>query len=148
LFSILGTTYGGNGTSNFALPNFSGYAPMSQGQGPGLSLYDLGETSGVTSVTIDSSTMPTHIHTLNGAGPQPVNNPQVVGTPANNAFLSASGPNFLYTSAPVDPQTLVNMAPNAIGPGPAGGGQPHSNQQPFLVLNFCIALRGIFPTRN
>ena len=146
LFSILGTTYGGNGQSNFGLPNFSGYSPMSQGQGPGLSLYVLGETSGEPTVTITNDTMPRHSHALNGAGPQPNNVAQIVGTPANNAFLSASGPNFAYTAPPVDPTTLVNMAPTAISF--TGGGQPHSNQQPFLVLNFCVALQGVFPPRN
>jgi microcystin-dependent protein len=146
LFSILGTTYGGNGTSNFALPNFSGYAPMGNGNGGGLSPYVLGEISGTTSVTIDNSTMPTHNHVLNAAAPNPSNQSQIVGTPANNAFLSASGPAFAYTNPPITPGTLVNMAPTAISP--TGGNQAHANQQPYLVLNFCIALRGIFPPRN
>jgi microcystin-dependent protein len=146
LFSILGTTYGGNGTTNFALPNFSGYAPMGNGNGPGLSAYVLGEISGETTVTIDTSTMPTHTHSVIGAVPTPANPAQVAGTPSSSAFLGTSGPNFAYTAPPVDPATLVNMAPTAISA--TGGGQPHSNQQPLLVLNFCVALQGIFPPRN
>lgn len=146
LFSLLGTTYGGNGTSNFALPNFSGYAPMGNGTGPGLSPYVLGETSGTTTVSITNNEMPTHNHTLNAAAPNPSNQAQIVGTPANNAFLSASGPAFAYTNPPITPGTLVNMAPTAISL--SGGNQPHTNQQPLLVLNFCIALQGVFPPRN
>jgi len=118
LFSILGTTYGGNGTSNFALPNFSGYAPMSQGQGPGLSLYDLGETSGQTTVTIDSTTMPSHSHTLNGAGPQPTNPAQVVGAPANNAFLSASGPTAYRAATPLRSTGPIMRADSTSNPRP------------------------------
>ncbi len=144
LFSILGTTYGGNGTTNFALPNFIGYAPLGQGQGPGLSPYSLGEVTGTTTETITMLEMPTHSHPLNAAAPSPANPAQIVGTPANNAFLSASGPNFAYTAPPIDPATLVNMAPTAISF--TGGGQPHENRQPYLVLNFCVALAGIFPT--
>lgn len=146
LFSILGTTYGGNGTSNFGLPNFSGYAPMGAGDGAGLSPYVLGEISGTTTVTITSDEMPTHNHTLNAAAPNPSNQAQIVGTPANNAFLSASGPAFAYTAPPITPGTLVNMAPTAIGL--TGGGQAHNNQQPYLAMTFCIALQGVFPPRN
>jgi len=146
LFSILGTTYGGNGQSNFALPNMSGYAPMSQGQGPGLSPYVLGETSGETAVTLTTQEMPAHNHGLNAAAPQPANPAQVVGTPANNAFMSTSGPNFAYTAPPINPGTFVNMAPTAITQ--TGGGQPHNNRQPYLVLNFCVAMQGVFPPRN
>jgi microcystin-dependent protein len=146
LFSILGTTYGGNGQTTFALPNFSGYVPMGNGDGPGLSSYVLGEISGAPTVTIDTTTMPNHNHGLNAAAPNPQNPSQIVGTPTNTAFLSASGPGSAYTNPPITPGTLVNMAPTAISL--TGGGQPHSNQQPFLVLNFCIALQGIFPPRN
>jgi len=146
LFSILGTTYGGNGQSNFALPNFSGYGPMSQGQGAGLSPYVLCEIIGTTTETILTPQMPNHTHALTAAGPSPANPAQVVGTPGNTALMSASGPNFAYTAPPIDPATLVTMAPTAIGV--AGGNQAHDNRQPYLVLNFCIALQGVFPPRN
>jgi microcystin-dependent protein len=146
LFSILGTTYGGNGTTTFALPNMSGYAPLNQGQGPGLSFYSLGETNGTTTETLLLTELPNHSHGLNFAVANPANAAQSVGTPANNAFLATSGPAFAYTAPPITPGTLVNFAPTAIGF--TGGGQPHENRQPYLTLNYCVALQGIFPPRN
>jgi len=138
LFSLLGTTYGGDGKSNFALPNMQGNAPMHPGQGPGLSLHDLGETGGSDTVTLLESEIPSHPHSLMGVA--------VVGTkslPTGNAFARVSGatPYLPPAGAP-----LVSMNANALTP--AGGDQPHNNLQPYLTLNFCIALQGVYPPRT
>lgn len=132
LFSLLGTTYGGNGKSNFALPDLQGSAPMQPGQGPGLALHDLGEVGGAETVTLLQSEIPLHTHgfsmserssdTLNPAG-------MAFGT-GNNIYVDDS--NSLTVS-----QTLP----------PAGGSLPHNNMMPYLTMNFCIALQGIFPPR-
>jgi len=138
LFSLLGTTYGGNGTSNFALPNLQGCAPMQAGQGPGLSLRDLGETAGEQTVTLLQTEMPAHSHGVQGGA----------GTgqasPANNAWGSGSklGGGSVY--AP--PGNNVNM--NPLATSIAGGNLPHNNMMPFLGLTFIIALQGVFPARS
>jgi microcystin-dependent protein len=137
LFSLLGTTYGGDGKSNFALPNLQGNAPMHPGQGPGLSLHDLGETGGSETVTLLESEIPAHSHIL-GAQNVPLGG---VATPAGNV-LSRPASGNLYGN--VNP-TIVAMAPEGIAP--AGGDQPHNNMQPYVTLNFCIALQGVFPPR-
>lgn len=138
LFSLLGTTYGGDGSTTFALPNLQGNAPMHPGQGPGLSLHDLGETGGSETVTLLQSEIPAHNHSL-GAQNTPL------GGVASGAGATLSRPasGNLYNVA--SPQ-LVAMAPQAIAP--AGGDQPHNNLQPYLTLNFCIALQGVFPPRG
>src|SRR5580765_3470890 len=135
LFSLLGTTYGGDGRSTFALPNLQGSAPMQPGQGAGLSLRDLGETSGVESVTLLTSEMPAHSHTLNTTN-EDGNNSQ----PANR-FIGRGQPLYITPSG-----NLQQMAPQMLSP--AGGGLPHNNMQPSLTLNFCIALQGIYPPRS
>ena len=138
LFSLLGTTYGGDGKSNFALPNMQGNAPMHPGQGPGLSLHDLGETSGSETVTLLQSEIPAHSH-----GVQAQNVPLGdVATPGGNT-LSRPASGNLYASAST---SVVPMAPQAITP--AGGDQPHNNMMPYLTLNFCIALQGVYPPRT
>ena len=138
LFALLGTTYGGDGKSTFALPNMQGNAPMQPGQGQGLSLRDLGEMSGVESITLLQSEMPLHTHTLRGNF-----NPGDVNDPSPARSLAASGTGFLYQST-----TNANLTQMAFqGLPPAGGGLPHNNMQPYLTLNFCIALQGIFPQR-
>ena len=138
LFSLLGTTYGGNGKSNFALPDLQGRAPMHPGQGPGLSLHDLGETGGSESVALLASEMPSHRHTL-GAQTVPL------GGSANPDAKTFSRPasGFLYAPG-TSPQ--VAMAPEAVAP--AGGDTPHNNLQPYLTFYFCIALQGVFPPRT
>lgn len=136
LFSLLGTTYGGDGKSNFALPNMQGNAPMQPGQGPGLSLHDLGETGGSQTVTLLQSEMPAHAHTLNASGGDG-NDPQPSGE------LLATGIGVGMYAAP-GPSAQLGFPAVA----PAGGGLPHNNMQPFLTLNFCIALQGIFPPRT
>jgi microcystin-dependent protein len=137
LFSLLGTTYGGDGKSNFALPNLQGNAPMHPGQGPGLSLHDLGETGGTETVTLLESEMPAHPHTLQcyGAVANRTN-------PAGNSIARAS------SGAPYAPAgpTSAQLAPQALTP--AGGDQPHNNMQPYLTFNFCIALQGVYPPRT
>jgi microcystin-dependent protein len=136
LFSLLGTTYGGDGKSNFALPNMQGNAPMHPGQGPGLSLHDLGETGGTETVSLLESEMPSHSHALlgqNAVGDTPVANGHVLAR-ATGAYQTNVGTN------------VVAMAPAALPP--AGGDQPHNNMQPYLTLNFCIALQGVYPPRS
>jgi microcystin-dependent protein len=139
LFSLLGTTYGGDGKSNFALPNMQGNVPMHPGQGPGLSLHDLGETGGSETVTLIESEIPAHSHTMI-ADVTPGNRTG----PATFALARATGATP-YVPASASPP-LVNMADNAITP--AGGDQPHNNMQPYLTLNFCIALQGVYPPRT
>ena len=140
LFSLLGTTYGGDGKSTFALPNLQGCVPLQQGQGPGLSLYDLGETGGASSISLLQTEMPTHYHSAlcsTNAGDQPSPGGNVwavakVGRQADNRYSATVG------SGP-------QMNPVALSP--AGGSLPHNNMPPYLVLNFCIALQGVYPSR-
>jgi microcystin-dependent protein len=139
LFSLLGTTYGGDGKSNFALPNMQGNAPMHPGQGPGLSLHDLGETGGSQTVSLLESEIPVHSHVMHASGDPADNN---VVTNAMAAKPLGRG-NNLYTTAS---GALVTMNFSAITP--AGGDQPHNNMQPYLTLSFCIALQGVFPPRT
>ena len=140
LFSLLGTTYGGDGKSNFALPDMQGNAPMHPGQGPGLSLHDLGETGGSETVSLLESEIPNHSHAMNSL-PAPGNRT----APASNSMARVQGTTGPYIPAAPAP-TLVNMADVAIAP--AGGDQPHNNMQPYLTLNFCIALQGVYPPRT
>jgi len=136
LFSLLGTTYGGDGRSTFALPDLQGLAPMHAGHGAGLSQRALGETSGSATVTLLQSEIPQHTHPLNAQ-----NAPGDTSSPAGSAYARAIG------ATPYQPPggAQVAMAPQAVGF--AGGGQPHNNMQPYLTLSFCIALQGIFPQR-
>ena len=137
LFSLLGTTYGGDGKSNFALPNLQGNVPMHAGQGPGLSLHELGETGGTETVTLLASEMPGHTHVL-GAQTTRVG---AVASPAGATLGHPATGNLYVAGSP----TLVATSPTAIAR--SGGGQPHNNMQPYLTLNFCIALQGVFPAR-
>jgi len=138
LFSLLGTTYGGNGTSNFALPNLQGCAPMQAGQGPGLSLRDLGETAGEQTVTLLQTEMPAHSHTAQAStGPDST-------TPTPNAWASGQkGFGNFYA-----PSGNNNTQMNPFALSIAGGNLPHNNMQPFLGLMFIIALQGVFPARS
>jgi len=139
LFSLLGTTYGGDGKSNFALPNMQGNAPMHPGQGPGLSLHDLGETGGSETVSLLESEIPGHSHTVMANA--------AVGnrtTPAANAISRVTGSTPFVAGSPTPP--LIQMSPNSVAP--AGGDQPHNNMQPYLTFYFCIALQGVFPPRT
>jgi microcystin-dependent protein len=144
LFSLLGVNFGGNGTTTFQLPDLQGRAPIGFGQGPGLSSYEIGETGGVESAPISSGSYPSHSHTLFAAastatGNQPGGLIEAEGQSggrgaANLALYSASG-------------AATNLAPTALTTA-AGGSQPHNNVQPYLALNFCIALQGIFPPKS
>ncbi len=140
LFSLLGTTYGGDGKSNFALPNLQGCAPMQAGQGPGLSLRDLGETSGEQTVTLLQTEMPAHTHTV-----QCVSAGGGTNSPANADWAGGGrGAPPMYT--PSVPGKQVPM--NAFSTSIAGGNLPHNNMPPFLGLTFIIALQGVFPARS
>jgi microcystin-dependent protein len=135
LFSLLGTTYGGDGKSNFALPDLQGRAPMHHGQGPGLSPRDLGESAGSDYVTLLTSEIPQHTHLARATtAPADATNPQ--------GALFAAAEERMYSPR----GTLWAMHPSVVGE--AGGSQPHNNLQPYLTFNFCIALQGVFPPRS
>lgn len=150
LFSLLGTSYGGNGTTNFQLPNLQGTAVVGVGQGPGLSPYVAGETAGTESVMVDRTTIASHSHSFFATS--------VVGSVATApgsqlAFAQTSGgggkgaaTNTATIYSPNPGQATTGLSPQAIGF--TGGNQPHNNMQPYLTLNFCIALAGVFPPRN
>jgi microcystin-dependent protein len=137
LFSLLGTTYGGDGKSNFALPDMQGNAPMHPGQGPGLSLHDLGEVGGSETVTLLQSEMPSHPHTVLSV---PGNFAANTNVPNNTAFAKTAQGN-IYTPF-ANPGALSGQTI-----APAGGDQPHNNMMPYITLSFCIALQGVFPAR-
>ncbi|MDB6025630.1 MAG: phage tail protein [Verrucomicrobiales bacterium] len=139
LFSLLGTTYGGDGKSNFALPDLQGRAPMHPGQGPGLSLHDLGETGGSETVTLLESEMPSHPHTLRTHNSDQAD----AQNPSASTSLAQSANGFAYQST-VN-QNLTTLADNALVP--AGSDQPHNNMMPYLTFYFCIAMQGVFPPR-
>jgi microcystin-dependent protein len=137
LFSLLGTTYGGNGVSTFALPNLNGRAVLHPGQGPGLSDYVLGESSGAENVSLLQSEMPSHAHTLLGQ-----NADGGFNNPTNHTLGGSSGGLPQYALTPPN----VDMHPDSLLD--AGLGQPHNNMQPYLTLNFIIALQGVYPPRS
>ena len=138
LFSLLGTTYGGNGQTTFALPDLRGRFPMSSGQGPGLPNYTLGQVAGQPSVTLSPNEMPAHAHAtgVNAASAATTKNP-------NNAIPAFTAAGSSYGTA-----ADLTMSPSMVNVGIAGGSQPHDNMPPYLTLNWCIALEGIFPSRN
>ena len=135
LFSLLGTTYGGNGQSNFALPNLEGSAPLHPGQGPGLSLYDLGQQSGTETVTLLQSEIPSHNHTLRDSlETAEVNNP--------------SGGSLATASAAIYSTNALNTTMSPAALSLTGGSQPHNNMMPYITFYFNIALQGVFPPRT
>jgi len=129
VFSILGTTYGGDGRTNFALPNLQGRVPVYKGNG-----IVLGESAGEQAHTLSISELSAHTHTPVGSSSNPT-----TGNPTGNLWASLGSGGYLPT-----PNTTMNPASIL----PAGGNQPHDNMSPYLVLNFCIALQGIFPSQN
>lgn len=145
LFSLLGTTYGGDGKSTFALPNMQDNAPMQPGQGQGLSQRFLGEMSGVESITLLVSEIPLHTHSISASNAEPASDAPAGELPARGFWDSGSESGQLAFYTPASGAPRVNMAPQALSL--AGGGLPHNNMQPYLTLNFCIALQGIFPAR-
>jgi microcystin-dependent protein len=136
LFSLLGTTYGGDGRTTFALPDLEGRAPMHPGQGPGLSLHDLGETGGAETVSLLTSETPSHNHIVTAA--------------QGDANAQAPGGELLATGVggivAYGPGNTVMLSDQALAP--AGGDQPHNNMQPYLTFYFCIAMQGVFPPRG
>lgn len=138
LFSLLGTTYGGDGRSTFALPDLQNRAAMHPGQGPGLSQHDLGESGGSASQALISAEIPAHAHGLKAVAA-----PGTSTTPVNSGLARAPGTAALYGAASTINSTL---APSAINT--SGGSAEHNNMQPYLVMNFIIALQGVFPPRS
>ena len=137
LFSIIGTTYGGDGRTTTGLPNLQGKAPMHPGNGPGLTSRRLGETGGVESVTLSEAQMPAHTHTL-GVVPAPGNQDDASNT---ETLSRAVGANLFTPSA-----NLEAMADETLPS--TGGSQPHNNMQPYLAINYIIALQGVYPSRS
>lgn len=131
LFALLGTMYGGNGVTTFALPDLRGRAGMHVGQA-----HSQGEQAGIESVALSAAQIPSHAHPANASS-----NTGIQGSPSGGFWAQDSSGNVVYNSA-----GGAAMAANALGN--AGGGQPHNNMQPYLVVNYCIALQGIFPSRN
>jgi microcystin-dependent protein len=139
LFSLLGTYYGGNGTSNFALPNLQGKVPIGFGQSSTGTFYDLGQESGTEGVSLDMSQIPTHTHSAN-ADVTPTN----VAAPAGNAFAKTANDLNVYSDKS---DKVVQLNSAALTPF-QGGNLPHNNMMPFLTLNWIIALNGIYPPRQ
>jgi len=137
LFSLLGTMYGGNGTTTFGLPNLQGYSAMQQGQGPGLSQRDQGEIGGEEKVTLLQTEIPVHTHALHADAIDLADTNEV----SPNASLAQSKGGTLY-------QTTSNVTLGQQALAMAGGGQSHNNLQPYLTVNYCIALQGIYPPRS
>lgn len=140
LFSLLGTQYGGDGKSNFALPNLQGSVPVHGGQGPGLSEYFIGQSGGTDTITLLESEIPAHPHAMMAN-----NQPGQVNTPAPALTLARSQGGSAYIPANPAP-ALVNMSFQTLAP--TGGSLPHNNLMPYVTLNFCIAMQGIFPPRS
>ncbi|HKA20827.1 MAG TPA: tail fiber protein [Blastocatellia bacterium] len=134
LFSLLGTTFGGNGQTTFGLPDLRGRFPNSSGQGPGLSSYDLGQVGGTESVTLTINQLPAHTHPVAPA--------------ASTNAPSASKPTGNYPAAGNFYDSATNAAMGSFPSGPTGGNQPAGIINPYLTLNYCIALEGIYPSRN
>ncbi len=145
LFSILGTQYGGNGTSNFALPNLQAMVPIGQGTGPGLTPFVPGETGGEQTHTLLLNEMPSHSHPLNALPVTSVNTTPAAGSQTSEGRGGGRGASFnVNTYTTNGPGTTLN--PAAVGG--AGGGASHDNMQPSLTMNWCIAMAGVFPPRS
>ncbi|HXC54205.1 MAG TPA: tail fiber protein [Rhizomicrobium sp.] len=142
LFSLLGTTYGGNGTTTFGLPDLRGRLPVHFGQGAGLSNYTMGEVEGTESVTITSSTMPMHVHV-----PTASSNPAGITTPGGNLAAGLTTPwTRFWVSNANKTGNPVQLNPAILGM--AGGNQPHENRMPAIAISMIVSLVGIFPSRN
>jgi len=147
LFSLLGTTYGGNGVQTFALPNMQGRLPMNQGTGPGLTPRVIGEMSGTESVTLLSTQMPIHNHAFNATSDTGIlTGPSEKALPAAPVNPSPPPPATFYVVPGTSTMNVVPMAATSVGLD--GGNLPHENRMPFLCVNFIIAVEGIFPSRN
>jgi len=154
LFAVIGTTYGGNGSTNFAVPDLRGAVPMGQGSGPGLPPAPLGLSTGAETVTLSISQLPQHTHTLKTITGPYRNDGSFTGAPAAGASwvdryfdLSSGQPQVVQAYDPsAVPTNRVQMAPQAISP--YGNGQPHENRQPFVVVRYCICFAGTFPPHS
>lgn len=144
LFSLLGTTYGGNGQTTFVLPDFRGRVAVGTGTGPGLPQVTLGEVAGTATVTLLQTQMPAHTHALTGSLTMQAAGDGTLSTDASNRRI---GPGAFYSASAAD---LVNMAPlnGTLTAANTGGNQPFSIMQPYLGMNYIICLEGIFPSRN
>jgi microcystin-dependent protein len=140
LFSLLGTMYGGDGKSTFALPDLQGNTPIFWGQGPGLSDYFQGEIGGVDNVTLLQSETPFHTHQMRADTLDPAD----TNTPSPTASYAQSAGGTLYQDNPADPAAFLDPLATQL----VGGGLPHNNLMPYLTFNFCIALQGVFPPRG
>jgi microcystin-dependent protein len=141
LFALIGTTYGGDGNSTFALPDLRGKVAVNQGQGPGLSLYTVGQVGGVETVTLTPNQLPAHSHAaLLRANAEDANSGE-----ANGKTLALAAAN-IYNANPPENSEALNA--NSVTVAPTGGSQPHDNMQPYVVGNYCIAVEGIFPPRS
>ncbi len=136
LFSLLGTTYGGNGQTTFALPDLRGRTPIGPRQGAGLSNYNLGQKGGTETVTLNQTELPAHTHQVTARA----STNEATDTEPTNNFLATGNQ---YTSS-----SNTDLNANAVQAANTGGNQPHENRQPFLAINYIIALQGIFPSRN
>lgn len=145
LFSLLGTTYGGNGQTTFALPDLRGRAVIGTGQGPGLSNKTLGELAGTPSLTLNTNNLPSHTHAITGSAAIPFSSHDGHSTEAVNNFPAISG-NMIYSSG--TDNNAMAPASVALTTGLAGGGQPVNNMKPYLGMNYIICLFGIYPSRN
>lgn len=141
LFSLLGIQYGGNGTNTFQLPNFSARATGGSGTGAGLSPRSVGDTFGVAQVTVSIDEMPAHRHTLTAFAQ--TDTTKRSGVPVAGGGLSLPGSNAVKPFSNAAPN--APLSPSMLQPS-SGGSQPHANQQPYLAVNFCIALQGVFPS--
>ncbi len=142
LFSLLGTFYGGDGVTTFALPNFQSRVPIHQGQGHGLSPYVIGQLGGVESVTLSVEQTAAHTHLIRADGDTGSNN---TPSPSGAALATFAAGSNIYNTA-TDVAKVVTMSPLMVAS--TGGSQPHTNIQPYLVVTFIIALEGIYPSRN
>jgi microcystin-dependent protein len=145
LYSIISTTYGGDGITTFALPNLQGQIPMHWGNGPGGFNTTIGQTQGTPQVTLTTNQIPIHTHAVTAVSVPSGGVPERTAVAASNTFLGPSQPpNGVYQLAP----SSVTAAFSNKAISGQGGSQPHDNMQPYLVINFCIALEGIFPAQN
>jgi microcystin-dependent protein len=141
LFSLLGTTYGGDGVSTFALPDLRGRVPISAGQGPGLQNYSLGQSGGAESATLGVNQLPVHTHSVNAVSSEATST-----SPANNYLAASKGGSV--TGGAIYSSSQPNTTLNAGTIGPAGSGQPVDIRPPYLTFNWIIALQGIYPSRS
>jgi len=140
LFSLLGVTYGGDGRTTFGLPDLRGRVAINQGQGPGLSTYTIGQAAGAETVTLTTLQIPAHTHTAVLRG----NSEGATSNEPSNKSLGA-GANIFNTNPPESGEALNA---SSIQVAPTGGSLPHNNMQPYLTINYCIALEGVFPQRQ